>query len=98
MSIVLDTEISFTVWRDRTGTRHSVTHTSLASFARTALRAATAPRKDALPLVKLAVFGDVKSDNGALRHDANLTAITGVELDYDGGLMPIETAAEIMRA
>jgi hypothetical protein len=48
----------------------------------------TAPTKDRLPLLKLARFGSLRSANGSLRHDGNVTAISGVEGDYDGGEMP----------
>ena len=56
------------------------------------IRSATAPSKDRLPWLKLAVFGDAASAKGSLRHDANVLAITGVEADYDGEEMPFETA------
>ena len=41
-------------------------------------------RKDELPWLKLARFGDKRSDKGSLRHDTNVQAISGIELDYDG--------------
>src|SRR5437762_687919 len=44
----------------------------------------TYPNKAACPLIKLATFGDQRSDRGSLRHDANVVAVTGVEGDYDG--------------
>lgn len=43
-----------------------------------------AAEKALLPWLKLAVFGDVPTAKGSLRHDGNVKAITGVELDYDG--------------
>ena len=39
--------------------------------------------KKTLPLVKLARFGDSATRDGALRHDANVLGISGIELDYD---------------
>lgn len=45
-----------------------------------------ASTKSDLPLIKLAVFGDAKTDHGALRHNGNVQAVTGVEIDYDGAL------------
>jgi hypothetical protein len=44
----------------------------------------SAPRKEDLPWLKLARFGDKKSVHGSLRHDANVLAISGYEVDYDG--------------
>ena len=42
------------------------------------------PTKEKLPWLKLACFGEKKTDKGSLRHDANVTGTTGIELDYDG--------------
>ncbi len=39
----------------------------------------TASDKASLPLVKLASFGDLRTENGSLRHDANLLSVSGVE-------------------
>jgi hypothetical protein len=44
---------------------------------------ASARRKDDLPWLKLAKFGNKRSDKGSLRHDANVLEVTGIELDYD---------------
>ena len=58
-------------------------------------RQPAAPRIErGVPLVQAARFGDHRTDKGALRHDANVLAITGIEGDYDGGEMPLELAAE----
>jgi virulence-associated protein E len=43
-----------------------------------------APRKDKLPLVKMALFGDVPSTKNCLRHDSNMLDITGLEVEHDG--------------
>uniref|UniRef100_UPI00404744AF AAA family ATPase n=2 Tax=Yoonia sp. TaxID=2212373 RepID=UPI00404744AF len=53
----------------------------------------TAPDKSALPLVKLAIFGDARTEKGSLRHDANLLSISGVEGDYDAGQVTMQEAA-----
>src|SRR6516164_8675900 len=44
---------------------------------------ASARKKDNLPWLKLAVFGNERSQKGSLRHDANVDRITGIEIDYD---------------
>ncbi len=61
------------------------------------LTATTAPNKAALPLVKLATFGDARTDKGSLRHDANLLRVSGVEGDYDAGAVSPQDAAERLR-
>jgi hypothetical protein len=67
------------------------------------IRETTAPEKARLPWLKLATFGDVRTANGnSLRHNANVLTITGVEGDYDGGLMDdevveFERAVEIVK-
>ena len=50
----------------------------------------TAERKDLLPWVKFAVFGNLASDKGSLRHDANVQWVTGCEADYDGELISFD--------
>jgi putative DNA primase/helicase len=51
------------------------------------------PAKANMPLVKLADFGDARTEKGSLRHDANVTAVGGIEGDYDGGQVTIADAA-----
>ncbi|WP_175562703.1 virulence-associated E family protein [Muricoccus roseus] len=58
----------------------------------------TAPKKDALPWLKLARFGDRKTEKGSLRHDANVLAVDGVEADYDGGEVGVEEAIARLKA
>lgn len=53
------------------------------------IAAAHARTKEQLPWLKLALFGDRKSVNGSLRHDANVLKATGAELDYDGEVVPM---------
>ncbi|MFT4149483.1 MAG: AAA family ATPase [Paracoccaceae bacterium] len=50
--------------------------------------------KAALPLVKLATFGNVRTIHNSLRHDANLLRVSGVEGDYDAGAVSPQEAAE----
>src|SRR4029077_9779471 len=57
-----------------------------------------APKKSDLPILKLARFGPLRTPTtpagrgGSLRHDANVTMTSGVEGDYDGGVMPFAEA------
>lgn len=53
--------------------------------------------KSDCPLIKLAVFGNTPSPRGFLRHDANVAAVTGVELDYDGEAVTMQEAAARLR-
>ncbi|RKQ57829.1 AAA domain-containing protein [Vogesella indigofera] len=50
--------------------------------------------KKAAPLIKLATFTGQPNDNGCRRYDAAMTAITGVEGDYDEGDVTPEDAHE----
>lgn len=59
--------------------------------------APTYAAKHNCPLIKLAAFGDTLSRRGALRHDANVVGVSGVEADYDAGVVPPETAAMLLR-
>jgi hypothetical protein len=47
-----------------------------------------------LPWLKLAVFGDQKSERGSYRHNANVKWITGACGDYDGGNITFDEAEE----
>jgi hypothetical protein len=55
-----------------------------------------ASKKDC-PLLKLATFGDVPTGKGALRHDANMLEVHGVEGDYDGGKVSVDEAAGMLK-
>ena len=84
----LDTPIPITFFPDyAAATKHEESYTPRALAGR--IRVVTAPSKARLPWLKLARFGDTRTDKRSLRHDANLTAISGIEGDYDGGKMPM---------
>lgn len=51
----------------------------------------------ALPMLKLARFGEVRTNHGSLRNDANVLEVTGVEGDYDAGDRGPEWAADALR-
>jgi hypothetical protein len=61
------------------------------------IRTTTAVDKHALPWLKLARFGDRRTDAGSLRHNANVRAITGIEADYDGEQEGIDKAERLLR-
>lgn len=56
------------------------------------------PSKHAMPLLKLATFGDNRTDRGSLRHDGNIVELSGVEGDYDAGQMPMGEALRRLEA
>jgi hypothetical protein len=56
-----------------------------------------APTKARLPLLKLATFGDVRTDARCLRHDANVKRVFGVEIDYDDEKLSFDDAARRLR-
>lgn len=60
------------------------------------LRQTKAATKAALPWLKLAQFGDARTAKGSLRHDANVRAIHGIEADYDGEVMTLDRARQIL--
>ena len=53
-----------------------------------------AAEKSALPLIKLAEFGDYRTPGGSLRNNRNVQSICGAEGDYDGQVMTLNQAAE----
>lgn len=54
------------------------------------------PSKQAMPLFKLARFGDRPTARGSLRHDGNIVAVSGIEGDYDGGKVSVAVAAGLL--
>lgn len=61
------------------------------------IRSAHAPLKEMLPWLKLSLYGLKKAAGGSLRHDDNLIAMTGGEIDYDGERVQMEDAAASLR-
>jgi hypothetical protein len=59
-----------------------------------AIRSASTSAKAGLPWLKLARFGDRRSDKDSLRHDANIVSISGIEADYDGEQLTFDQAVE----
>lgn len=49
--------------------------------------------KSLLPWIKLAKFGEKRSAHGSLRHESNMTVLTGVVADYDGEQIAVSEAA-----
>jgi hypothetical protein len=57
----------------------------------------TARQKSQLPLCKLANFGTERNaESQSLRHNANVTSVSGVEGDYDAMQVPFDQAVELL--
>ncbi len=56
----------------------------------------TAQTKGELPWLKLARFGNHRTDKGSLRHDPNVLAVTGIEADCDDERVTVDEALEIL--
>jgi hypothetical protein len=57
---------------------------------------ASAASKEALEWLKLARFGNRRTQKGSLRHDSNLIAITGIEIDLDKETLSFDEVVEIV--
>jgi len=90
-----DSPVTITVFRSFGATSQTRMAYSLGSLAETIQRR-NAPTKDALPWLKLAMFGNVRTAKNSLRHDANVLSITGIEADYDAGKMTFDEAHEVL--
>ena len=89
-------KIQFTRFDDLRGNRATKVECTVAQLA-SQIADVSAGQKADLPLLKLATFGDRKWSKGSLRHDGNVTKVSGVELDYDGEVMPLEEAERQLR-
>jgi hypothetical protein len=58
---------------------------------------ARARSKSHLQLLKLAKFGDERTDRNCLRHNDNIRAIFGIETDYDGEQLSFDAAVATIR-
>jgi len=87
--------LTITTFASAGATRKAEQSTTLSALA-ARIRTARARIKDRLPWLKLARFGNQRTDKNSLRHDANVLAITGVELDYDGEVVTMAEAEELL--
>ena len=58
------------------------------------IRTAAADSKERLPWLKLARFGDIRSDKNSLRHNDNVQSLSGIEGDYDAEHISFDDAEE----
>jgi len=93
----IDTRSLFiTRFEDETAQTKGKGEHSLPSW-RDHILATDATTKSETPWLKLATFGNKRTEKNCLRHDANVTAVTGIECDYDDEKISFEAAVEIMR-
>jgi hypothetical protein len=62
------------------------------------IKTVSAETKAALPWLKLARFGDIRTKKGSLRNNANMQAISGLEGDYDSEQITVDEAVAILAA
>lgn len=97
----LDLAVPVTVFRDVNAASMSRKRMTLRQFA-AQITATKAQNKAGLPLLKLARFGDQTKPRkdgkpgNCLRWDENMVSATGIEGDYDAGLVPMEAAAAML--
>jgi putative DNA primase/helicase len=87
-------QVTYTLLPDLSGATCERRTSDWAVLVSQALKPAQYANKDALPLIKLATFGNARTEKGSLRHDGNLADVYGIEGDYDGGKVPITDATE----
>jgi hypothetical protein len=93
------TDFSVTEFPDRAPKTLSESRMTLAGLAER-IKSIRAADKAGLPWLKLARFNgepNPKTRSGCVRYDAGVIAITGVEADYDGGVVPMSDAADKLR-
>lgn len=94
----LDIELTITFFQDAHATWKKEETGSLRELA-PLIQATNGASKALLPWVKLAKFGEYRTDRGSLRNNANVVSISGVEADYDGeSLTPRHAQQVLMQA
>jgi hypothetical protein len=86
-------EITVTFFDHHTARFKREVKTTLADLRKT-IETQTGETKNALPWVKLAIFGNVTTEKRCLRHDANVELVTGCEVDYDGEQISFDEAKD----
>jgi hypothetical protein len=86
-----------TLFKNLYATEKQEVSLSLEDLAELILRTA-APARERLPLLKLAQFGDQRTANNSLRSNANMLSISGIEGDYDAGIVSVDEAVDRLKA
>jgi hypothetical protein len=91
----LDLPIEVTFFENYAAATKTEEYLTLSNLAER-IRDTSAPRKDALPWLKLARFGNSRTSKGSLRHDANVIAISGIEGDYDAERVAVDQVCTVL--
>lgn len=91
----LDRPVFVTFFADQFASRKSTAETSLRDLM-PMIRDTVAETKGALPWLKLARFGDLRSDKNSFRFNENVIEIHGIEADYDGEKITLARAGQIV--
>jgi hypothetical protein len=86
--------LSITFFRNRFAKSKRVREMTLAELGDLILET-TAEKKTSLPWLKLASFGEERSERNCIRHNANVISISGIELDYDAKRMTLDEGIAI---
>ena len=91
-------KVTVTFIKDETGAEMRRVDMTLPQLAEH-IRFTTAASKMALPWLKLAIFGNQRSEKNSLRTNENVLQITGIEVEHDAGEIAFGTAlATILKA
>ena len=88
--------ITWTIFPDVHAHNFIVRRTTLHELAQHIVDAGPYSDKKACPLIKLAKFGVQRTGGGAMRSNENVERVTGVEGDYDGGVIQPEDAVQML--
>lgn len=94
--VLAEPTLEYTEFPDVRAMSRKTLRASWPEFVRTLESPPLAASKDKQPLLKLATFGERRNEVGCYRTDANVDAITGVEGDYDAGVVSIEDAVALL--
>jgi putative DNA primase/helicase len=92
----LDRSLTLTRFNSKVASKKREVETTLRDLE-SKIKSIVKPDKDSLPWLKLASFGDDRTDKNSLRHDANVLHVHGIECDYDAGAMTIGQAAKLLK-
>jgi putative DNA primase/helicase len=92
-----DITVAVTFFDNEAASTKREERTALSELARV-IYVATAPAKVALRWLKLARFGERRSEKGSLRFNDNVLVCTGIEADYDAGKVAFQTVVDFLRS
>lgn len=90
--------LTWTRFKDHHATQKHVVIQSWTEFIKTIQASGPYPNKKVCPWLKLAQFGEKRTDKNSLRHDGNMLDITGIEGDYDGEVLHPDAALKLLEA